>query len=67
MKRRNFITGGIIAAGAVAIPTTLSAQKSDTFSHDPIDYALVAEEIEEFQELDEALTDTQFGENIEWI
>jgi len=55
------------SAVAASVPAVaLSQKRSERFSHDPKDYAMVAEEAEEFQELDEALTDVQFAQDIDW-
>ena len=37
------------------------------YMHDSADYAEVPEEPYEFEELDEALTDEQFAQDIHWI
>lgn len=66
MKRRKFFAGLGTAAVAAAIPNMVKAQADRPFAHVPVDYAQVQEEPEEFQELDEALTDEQFEMDIIW-
>ena len=65
MKRRDFMKVAGASAVAASVPAMAMSQKrSKPFRHDPKDYALVAEEAEEFQELDEALTSAQFAQDI---
>jgi hypothetical protein len=51
MKRRNFFRAiGIGAVASVAPSLTIGQKQAEQFNHDPIDYSLVPEELEEDQE-----------------
>lgn len=67
MKRRNFLSIVGAGAGLIAAPVAIMAKSDKDFKHSPEDYAQVQEEPEEFQELDEALTDKEFAQDIDWI
>jgi hypothetical protein len=66
MKRRKFFASLGLAAAFAAAPSMANAVVSADFAHVPADYAQVQEEPEEFQDLDEALTDEQFKKDIIW-
>ena len=52
MKRRNFFASLGLATAMVAVPAIASTPTVANFAHVPKDYAQVAEEPEEFQELE---------------
>lgn len=66
MKRRRFFAALGLATAATAVPAMAKEVVGADFAHVPADYAQVQEEPEEFQELDEALTDEQFEMDIIW-
>jgi hypothetical protein len=66
MKRRNFFASLGLATAMVAVPSIANAATGAKFAHVPRDYAQVQEEPEEFQDLDEALTNEWYAQDIAW-
>ena len=69
MKRRDFIKGTALAGAVISTPIIAKEATfmGESYMHDSADYAEVPEEPYEFEELDEALTDEQFAQDIHWI
>jgi len=68
MKRRNFFKNIGLGAAAIAVPTFANAANTmSDFEHDPMDYAVVPEEPEEFQEYEVDIPEDWAEESIIFI